>query len=346
MTEAPNVLGPIFTSVASLALTDDDWKRLASPAVGGVVLFARNIEDPEQVRNLAAEIKSLRDPSLLVTVDQEGGRVQRLRGCVTELPPASAYGAIHDQDADAGIDAAELGGMLMALEARSVGADLSFAPVLDVSAARSEVIGDRAFHSDPETVSIIAESWVRGMQRAGMRSVGKHFPGHGGVSGDSHVEAPEDERAIQEVMESDLMPYRRLGNRLDAVMTAHVTYPNITAAIPTYSAFWLEHMLREVLVFHGSVFSDDLSMAGALEAGEAGARALTALSSGCDFALICQSLDETDQAISELMANRELWTEKTWALDRLRPEPADEDCDVDACRDELLELLEKFEART
>lgn len=334
------VPGPIFTTVAGLELNAEDRERLQSPAIGGVVLFAYNCKTSSQVKQLVGQIHQLRSPELVIAIDQEGGRVQRLKDGVVKLPPQQQYGLLYDQNSDRGCDAAEIGGYVMASELRALGIDISFSPVLDVATVASEVIGDRSFHSDPTIVSTLADAWMRGMQKAGMKAVGKHFPGHGGVLGDSHSEVPEDKRDIQQILNCDLLPYRRLGERLSAVMTAHVLYPTVTSAIPTYSAFWLEHILREVLVFHGPVFSDDLSMSGAAEAGDMETRVLTALMSGCDLALICQSLPDTDSAIDALLKNQELWNPPDWRLDCLRPEAYQEPENIEQLRNLLLELTD------
>ena len=332
------LLGPVMTSIEGTQLGESDRERLLSPIVGGVVLFDRNCESIEQLRNLTCEIHALRSPTLLIAVDQEGGRVQRLKSGVTQLPPQAIYGTIYDNDPDLGCDVAEFGGYLMAAQVLDTGIDISFSPVLDVATAQSEVIGDRSFHFDPNIVAILAESWIRGMQKAGMRSVGKHFPGHGGVTGDTHFECPEDHRNIQEILNCDLVPYRRLGERLSAVMTAHVLYPECTTAIPTYSSFWLEHMLREVLVFHGPVFSDDLSMAAAEEAGDIDTRLYASLTSGCDIALICQSDIETDKAIDHLM-NNDYWRDPTWHYAQLRPNISQTDDQVKNEIEKFLEII-------
>ncbi len=331
--------GPIFTSVAGVELSGEDRERLRNPAIGGVVLFANNCHGAEQVKRLAEEIHQLRTPSLLVAIDQEGGRVQRLKDGVTVLPPQAHYGRLYDENGDRGCTAAESAGYLMASELRALDIDLSFSPVLDVATVDSDVIGDRSFHSNPHTVATLADAWTRGMQKAGMKAVGKHFPGHGGVAEDSHTEVPEDQRTIQDLLHLDLVPYRRLGERLTAVMTAHILYPRITSAIPTYSSFWLEHVLREVLVFHGPVFSDDLSMCGAAEAGDMETRVLTALMSGCDFALICQSAAETDDAIEALLRNRGLWQAPNWQLDQLRPQITQAIDDIGQVRDDFFSLM-------
>ena len=341
MNSAPEIsLGPVMTSVSGVELSQEDRERLMSPAIGGVVLFAHNCDSKEQIRKLADDIHQLRSPPLLIAVDQEGGRVQRIKNGVTRLPSQKFYGDLYETDSELGCDAAEWGGHLMARELIDLGIDVSFSPVLDVALTASKVIGDRAFHSDPHAVFRLADSWIRGMQKAGMKAVGKHFPGHGGVTEDSHYEVPEDPRNIRAVLNCDLIPYRRLGERLTGVMTAHVLYHEITSAIPTYSSFWIEHILREVLTFFGPVFSDDLSMNAAAEAGDMETRVLAALSSGCDVVLICQSLDETDEAIEALMRYQDMWHSPSWQLEKLRVEPIVFRDEIKNLRDEFLEMIE------
>ncbi len=335
------LLGPVMTSIGGTQLSESDRDRLLSPIIGGVVLFDRNCESMEQLRDLTEEIHALRSPSLLIAVDQEGGRVQRLKKIVTKLPPQAVYGRIHDDNPDLGCDVAEYGGYLMAREVLETGIDISFSPVLDVATTHSEVIGDRSFHSDPNVVALLAESWIRGMQKAGMKSVGKHFPGHGGVAGDTHFECPEDNRSIQDILSCDLVPYRRLGERLSAVMTAHVLYPECTTAIPTYSSFWLDHMLREVLAFYGPIFSDDLSMTAAEEAGEIDTRLYASLTSGCDIALICQSENDTDKAIEHLTKNS-YWRDPTWQYAQLKPDTLQPDEQITDEKDEFIKIIDKF----
>ncbi|MDE0308880.1 MAG: beta-N-acetylhexosaminidase [Acidiferrobacterales bacterium] len=334
-------LGPVMTAIAGRQLSATDRERLLSPIIGGVVLFDRNYESPEQMRHLADEIHALRSPALLIAVDQEGGRVQRLKTHMTRLPPQAVYGRIYDENPDFGCDVAEFGGYLMATQVLETGIDISFSPVLDVVTTQSEVIGDRAFHSDPNAVALLAESWIRGMQKAGMKSVGKHFPGHGGVAGDTHFECPEDNRSIQEILNCDLVPYRRLGERLSSVMTAHVLYPDCTSAIPTYSSFWLDHMLREVLAFYGPIFSDDLSMSAAEEAGDIDTRLYASLTSGCDIALICQSESDTDKAIDHLTKNS-YWRDPTWQYAQLKPDTADTAEQISGEREKFLEIVDHY----
>ncbi len=332
-------LGPIMTTVAGPELTAVDRERLLHPGVGGVVLFAHNVESTDQVRALTGEIHALQNPPLLIAIDQEGGRVQRIKTGVTLLPAQRRYGDLYDENQDLGNDAAEMGAYIMASQLLELGIDISFSPVLDIGSANSQVIGDRAFHSSPQVVTELAQSWTRGMQKAGMQAVGKHFPGHGHVQEDSHYETPEDNRQIQEVLACDLLPYRRLSTQLAAVMTAHVLYPHITSAIPTYSSFWLDHVLREALSFYGVVFSDDLSMQAAAEAGDMETRVLTAIGSGCDIVLICQSLEETDAALAALEKSPKLWREVSWQYEKLRPGKATLMRDFDRLHQQFAELF-------
>lgn len=332
-------LGPVMTIVSGETLNSADRKRILSPVVGGVVLFANNCKSVNQIKELIKEIHSLREPKLVIAIDQEGGRVQRIKDGVTCLPPQAKYGELFDKNEDLGCDAAELGGYLMAREMLELGIDISFSPVLDVSTVDSKVIGDRAFHSNPHTVATLGESWIRGMSKAGMKAVGKHFPGHGGVKVDSHETLPEDNRDIREILECDLIPYRKIGSRLAAVMTAHVWFPSATTAIPTYSLFWLEHILREVLVFHGIVISDDLTMAGAEDAGDMDARIMTALACGCDIALVCQDEDLADEAINILAQIPDSWKPPYEVYEKLKPEPEEELPDINKYREQFLTMV-------
>jgi beta-N-acetylhexosaminidase len=293
-------LGPVMLDVRGTALTAEERERLRHPQAGGVILFARNFESPAQVARLIRSIKGLRVPSLLVAVDQEGGRVQRFRAGFTRLPPAAAYGSLYDRDAATGLAAAEAGGLVMAAELRRVGVDVSFAPVLDVAQVASKVIGDRAFHRTAAVVADLAAAFGRGMRRGGLKPVGKHFPGHGGVRGDSHLSLPRDHRLYRAVSRCDLLPYRRLLPGLGGVMSAHVLFDTVAPELPTYSPFWLRRVLRKRLGFDGLVFSDDLSMAGAAPAGGAAQRAQLALAAGCDMVLVCNDVSAADAILTGL----------------------------------------------
>lgn len=291
--------GPLIVDLdGGVSLSRADRIRLQSPLVGGVILFSRNFEDRPQLRALTREIKALRTPELLITVDQEGGRVQRFRGRFTRLPPAAACGVLYDSRPRAGRQLAHDIGLVMASELIECGVDLSFAPVLDVLSRDSRVIGDRAFHSDPEAVHWLALSCMEGMQEAGMGCVGKHFPGHGGVDADSHTCLPEDSRDLEALRACDLLPYMSLGSRLQGVMLAHVLYTTINARIPGYSTFWIHDVLREEIGFRGVVFSDDLSMAGAGDEPLTD-RCRAALQAGCDLLPVCNDLDAVDRFLRE-----------------------------------------------
>ncbi|MGZ5241706.1 MAG: beta-N-acetylhexosaminidase [Caldimonas sp.] len=295
---------PVVIDVAGVALEADDRRRLGHPLVGGVILFARNWQDRRQLTELVAEMKSLR-PDLLVCVDHEGGRVQRFRSDgFTQLPPMRVLGEMWMDDGHAGpgtgamraLEAATAAGHVLASELRACGVDLSFTPVLDLDHGASSVIGDRALHRDPRVVTVLAKSLMHGLLEAGMRNCGKHFPGHGHVTADSHSEVPIDRRSLSAILADDARPYEWLAGSLASVMPAHVIYPRVDPSPAGFSARWLKDILRMQLEFDGAIFSDDLSMAGAravrgVEVSYAEAASL-ALDAGCDMVLLCnQSLD-------------------------------------------------------
>ncbi len=271
-------------------LTAEERELLLHPATGGIILFSRNYETPEQLQDLIKEIHALRSPALLVAVDQEGGRVQRFRDGFTQLPAASKLGDLYDSHPQKAIDAAHHIGWLMAAELRAVGIDFSFAPVLDLQTGISQVIGDRAFSADPLVVGKLAFSWVEGAREAGMPSVGKHFPGHGCVGADSHHDLPVDARRFSEIWNRDLQPFRHMvNNQMEGLMLAHVVYSAVDDVPAGYSSYWIQDVLRQRLGFGGVVFSDDLSMVAANAAGCHAQRADAALQAGCDMILVCNN---------------------------------------------------------
>jgi len=294
-------LGPVMVDLKGTGLLQEERDVLAHPAVGGVILFSRNYESPQQVVELCAAIHAVRKPPLLIAVDQEGGRVQRFRDGFTHLPAAGLLGRLWDSSPQQAAALAETFGWLMASEVLAAGVDLSFAPVLDLDRGISSVIGDRAFHRKAAVVSELALACQRGMHRAGMASVGKHFPGHGGVTADSHQVLPEDGRSFADLELEDLVPFARLiANDLNGVMAAHVIYPAIDAQPAGFSAFWLQQVLRGQMGFQGVIFSDDLSMGGAEWAGDYIQRAHLALETGCDMVLVCNRPQEAERVVESL----------------------------------------------
>jgi len=294
-------LGPVMLDIAGCELEAEDRKRLLDPQVGGVILFSRNYRNPEQLAALCAEIHKLRDPRLVVAVDQEGGRVQRFRDGFQAIPAMGLLGDLYDEDPGQALHLAEKFAWVMAAELLYYGVDLSFSPVLDIANPVSSVIGDRAFHRDPETVSHLANAWIRGMRRAGMEAVGKHFPGHGSVKGDSHHVMPFDRRSISEIEALDLVPFRRvIATHLAGIMMAHVIYDQVDQNAAGYSRYWIETILRGQLQFEGTVFSDDLSMSGAEAVGGYPQRAEHALAAGCDILLVCNNASGADEVLKSL----------------------------------------------
>ena len=304
---------PLILDVAGTALTTDDRRRLAHPLTGGVILFARNWSSRAQLLELTSAIKAVRD-DLLICVDHEGGRVQRFRSDgFTHLPPMRALGAMWMQDGKGGpgsgamaaTNAATAAGYVLASELRACGVDFSFTPVLDLDWGGSTVIGDRAFHTDPRVVTLLAKSLVQGLLQAGMAHCGKHFPGHGFVAADSHTDIPVDRRSLKAILQDDAAPYAWLRSTLTSVMPAHVIYPKVDARPAGFSRKWLQDILRGRLGFDGAIFSDDLSMEGARRIDGRLASytdaAVAALQAGCDLVLLCNQSLGTGRAVDELL---------------------------------------------
>jgi len=294
-------LGPVMLDIDGLHLSPADRDLLREPAVGGVILFTRNFESPEQIADLVDDIRALRSPPLLIAVDHEGGRVQRFRDGFTAIPPMRRIGREFDRDSESGLRAAREAGWMIGSELRAVGIDLCFAPCLDLDWGVSEIIGNRAFHNKPDAIGELAGAFARGLRSAGMAAVGKHFPGHGAVLADSHLKLPIDRREYGLILD-DMRPYERLiGNgALAGVMLAHIIYEKIDALPAGFSEYWIQRELRSRLGFGGAVFCDDLSMKATRDYGSMGKRARLALDAGCDMVLVCNDRDAAHQAVEAL----------------------------------------------
>jgi len=281
-----DLYGRLMLDLKGVSLDRDERLQLQNPQVGGVILFSRNIQSRDQVCDLVAEIRAC-SKYLLVAVDQEGGRVQRLREGFTAIPSMQAIGNLIARSPEEGLGLSKDLGWLMASEVIACGLDLSFAPVLDVDRDTSSIIGDRSFSDQPEIVISAAEAFIKGMHDAGMAVTGKHFPGHGGIVADSHLEAPVDDRSWNTLYVRDIQPFAKLSKMLDAVMPAHITFPSVDPDSVGFSSFWLNDVLRGKLGFEGIIFSDDLTMKGADIAGGYVDKAKLALKAGCDMILVC-----------------------------------------------------------
>lgn len=282
-------LGPVMLDIEGTELTPADRALLRHRSVGGVIVFSRNFDTPEQLHALSQEIRALRSPELLLAVDQEGGRVQRLRNGLTDLPPMRLLGRGFAEDRRKALATSRKTGWLLGSEVAAVGLDFSFAPVLDLDWGVSEIIGDRAFHREPGVVAELGLQFMRGLRDAGVAAIAKHFPGHGAVVADSHLELPTDRRELADIAE-DIRPYERLiRDGLSGIMSAHVVYERCDAAVATFSRWWLTDYLRGQLNFGGAIFSDDLSMRATRKFGTLAETARLALSAGCDMVLVCNN---------------------------------------------------------
>lgn len=281
-------MGPLVIDIVGKTLQPIERDLLEHPKVSGVILFTRNYESRQQLKDLIREIRQAKT-DLFIAVDQEGGRVQRFRDEFTRLPPIAEFGNIYQKNPTHALELAEQSAYTMASELKDIDIDMSFAPVLDVNQGVSLVIGDRSFSSDPKIVTALAVAYIKGMHQANMPVTGKHFPGHGAVIADSHKELPVDNRSFAEIWECDLLPYRELNGLLDAVMVAHIVYPKINKKAASFSSYWLSDVLRKQMQFKGLVFSDDLSMLGAAVAGNYKKRVKAALAAGCDRVLLCNN---------------------------------------------------------
>lgn len=294
-------LGSIMLDIAGTTLTAEDKERLLDPLVAGVILFSRNYESFDQLKALTEQIHQLRHPKLLIAVDHEGGRVQRFREGFTRLPPMRALGRYYQHNPEHALKDAEKLGWLMAVELLAAGIDFSFTPVLDIDYGGSKVIGDRAFSSDKKTIAMLANALMKGIHKAGMACVGKHFPGHGFIEADSHYEIAVDERSLAEIQQNDMQPFLSLiADGLEAVMPAHVIYTQVDNRPAGFSKFWLQEILRQKCHFEGAIISDDMSMQAAKSFGDIVEGVRAALQAGCDLVLVCNDSMAADKVLAKL----------------------------------------------
>ncbi|MBT5799313.1 MAG: beta-N-acetylhexosaminidase [Nitrosomonadales bacterium] len=282
------LLGSLIIDLSGLSLSAPEQHLLTNPHIGGVIFFSRNFQSREQITSLTSDIRMIR-PDLLICVDQEGGRVQRFRDGFTKIPPMKTLGEILGSRSKYAEKFIKDCGWLMASEIVACGIDFSFAPVLDLDKDKCQVIADRSFSDNPVLATKAAKLFIEGMHEAGMAATGKHFPGHGGVSADSHHETPLDQRSLEELRGHDLIPFTSLADSLDAIMPAHIIYPKIDLNAVGFSELWLKKILRQELKFDGIIFSDDLSMKGADIVGGYTNKAKAALQAGCDMVLVCNN---------------------------------------------------------
>ncbi|MER2498546.1 beta-N-acetylhexosaminidase [Vibrio neptunius] len=287
-------MGPLWVDVEGCELTTEDREILEHPTVGGVILFTRNYHDNEQLLALNQSIRQAAKRPILIGVDQEGGRVQRFKEGFSLIPAAESYAKQAN-----GEKLAQQGGWLMAAELMAHDIDLSFAPVLD-KGHECKAIGSRSFGEDVDSIIRHSNAYMRGMKAVGMATTGKHFPGHGGVIADSHLETPYDQRDT--IFEQDMAIFKAQieAGLLDAMMPAHVVFPHYDDQPASGSEFWLKAVLRKQLGFNGIIFSDDLTMEGASVMGGPAERARQSLVSGCDMVLVCNKRDAQIEVLDNL----------------------------------------------
>lgn len=287
-----------ISDIQGAQLTRDEREWLVHPNLSGLIFFTRHFQSLDQLKALIAEIREI-NPSLLMTVDHEGGRVQRFREGFTQV---AAMGAI--QAASSSLDEqkqlATASAIVLSFELSRVGIDLTYAPVLDINYQRNQVIGDRGFGADPKVVTELAGAFMSGLKDMGFASIGKHFPGHGWVELDSHIACPVDERLFDEIMQQDGSTFVALMNQIDWIMPAHVVYEKCDAEPAGFSKYWLQDVLRGQLNFKGRIVSDDLSMQGAAIKGGYAERAKAALEAGCDVLLACNHAEASKEILGFL----------------------------------------------
>tara|TARA_X000000368_G_scaffold417747_1_gene415036 strand:- start:15281 stop:16291 length:1011 start_codon:yes stop_codon:yes gene_type:complete len=290
-----NSYGRLMLDIAGKSLSQEDKTLISNHHIGGLILFSKNFESFKQTSELVKEVKSIKD-NILIAVDQEGGKVQRFNNEFTKIPSMQEVSQFTKKYNDFSL--CKEVGWLTSSELIAAGIDINFAPVLDIDESHSTIIGSRAFSNDTDEVISMASAYIDGMHEAGMSSTGKHFPGHGGVITDSHKEQPEDIRSLDELIKKDIKPYIELSNKLDAIMCAHILFPNIEKKIPSFSEYWINEIIKNEINFNGIIFSDDLTMQGAGD-DSCSNKAKKSIQSGCDMILVCNNRKEIENIINE-----------------------------------------------
>jgi beta-N-acetylhexosaminidase len=309
------VKATLITDIAGSKVSEVEKQWLTNPLLGGIILFTRHFESKQQLKDLVSELKSI-NPNLIITVDHEGGRVQRFRQGFTNVCAMGKLGELYESDPEAALKAAEASAIVLSYELLEVGIDLTYAPVLDINYLRNTVIGDRAFAQNGDHIFRLASKFISGLNKMQFAVVAKHFPGHGWVSLDSHVACPVDERNFEDIKNTDMQPFLKLANEIDWMMPAHVVYEQVDCEPAGFSKKWLQQILKQEMEFTGHIVSDDLNMQGAAVKGDYKARSLAALNAGCDILLACNSSDSS----TEILAGMEALNVKPLRLDQYRPD--------------------------
>ena len=291
----------LITDISGPAISDNERLWLGNPLLGGIILFTRHFESKEQLKALVAEIKTI-NPNLIITVDHEGGRVQRFREGFSQVCAMGKLGELYQSDSESALKAAHAAAIVLAYELLEVGVDLTYAPVLDINYLRNTVIGDRGFGRNERDIIPLANSFMQGLKRMEFAVVAKHFPGHGWVDLDSHIACPVDERSFEEIQQTDMQPFIQLLDQIDWMMPAHVVYEKVDADPAGFSKHWLKQVLNTDLSFEGHIVSDDLSMQGAAVKGGYKDRSLAALEAGCDILLACNSSEASIEILAAMEA--------------------------------------------
>lgn len=308
-------IGCFIVDLQAKEVTPEDREILAHPLVGGVILFTRNYESSAQLQQLCQQIREARKTPLLILVDQEGGRVQRFINEFTRLPPMSVFGEMYDNNPDLALRLVKDSAWLLATELLCVGLDLSLAPVLDLNKGKNNVIGNRAFHGRAEVVVPLAKAFIEGMREAGMAAAGKHFPGHGAVTLDSHVALPVDERELKSIETEDMATFKAMIEAgISAIMPAHIVFPRVDTLPVSFSPIWLKTILRKQLGFKGPIISDDLNMAGANISKHYADRVAAAREAGCDFTLLCNNRQGVIAVLDDLPYKNHQVDKEKWSV--------------------------------